>query len=100
MVGKSKMGYEISRVVSILLAITGLGMAYGALGEGAFHLAAALVVVPLGCIWYGEEIGSFTMNEENDSGNPVGVLITYSGWIALSALVAVIAWLAMQPIPV
>lgn len=93
------MGSETSRVISILLAIAGLGVAYASLGVEVFHLMMILVVLPLGCIWYGEEIGSFSMDEEDDSHNPIGALVTYTGWILLSVMVGVIVWLATRHMP-
>jgi hypothetical protein len=89
------MGYEASRVISSLLAIASLGVAYALLSDGAFHLTVTLMVLPLGCIWYGEEIGSFTVNEDDNSRNPIGALITYAGWVMLLLMAGLIVWFAM-----
>jgi formate hydrogenlyase subunit 3/multisubunit Na+/H+ antiporter MnhD subunit len=53
----------------------------------------AFVVIPLGCIWYGKEIGSFSMSEENAGQNPLGLMITLLGWILLVGMLALLLWL-------
>lgn len=84
---------EIGRVISVLIAVVGLAIAYWSPRVGVFHFALAFVVLPLGCIWYGGEIGGFTADAEDDTPNPVGLLITYTGWITLLGMVAVLIWL-------
>lgn len=89
---------EIGRAVSLLVALACLVVArfFGS-GE-AFHLAVTVVVLPLGCIWYGNEIGSFvgmSAHGEGDVGNIVGVLITVAGWAVLFTMLAIIVFFAL-----
>jgi len=88
--------FEIGRVISVLVALVGLVLAYWFSSAGVFHFAVAFVVLPLGCIWYGKEIGSFATAEAEDAHNPIGSLITYTGWIVLSIMVAMLAWPAVR----
>jgi hypothetical protein len=83
---------EIGRVISVLIALVGLAIAYRSPSVGVFHFTLAFVVLPLGCIWYGGEIGGFTADVEVDTPNLVGSLITYAGWITLLGMLAVLIW--------
>jgi hypothetical protein len=88
---------EISRAVSLLAALACLALAYLSGSGEAFHLAVSVVVLPLGCIWYGNEIGGFvglSADGEGGVGNVVGALITITGWAALFAMLATIAFFA------
>lgn len=64
-------------------------------GRGeVFHFAVIVVVLPLGCIWYGNEIGGLvgmSANGESGDGNIIGALITFAGWVALLAMLVIIA---------
>lgn len=82
---------EISRAASLLVALACLVTAYFFGNSGAFHFAVTVVVLPLGCIWYGNEIGSFagmSADGEGGAGNVVGTLITAGGWSVLLAMLA------------
>ncbi|MBY0576734.1 MAG: hypothetical protein K2P67_09100 [Gallionellaceae bacterium] len=88
---------EINRAASLLAALVYLITAYFFGSSEAFHLAVIIVVLPLGCIWYGNEIGSFadmSADGEGEAGNVVGTLITISGWIVLLAMLAAIVFSA------
>lgn len=87
----------ISRPVSLLAALACLGIAYFSGGGATFHLAVIVVVLPLGCIWYGDEIGGFmemSAQRGGGSGNAVGKLITVAGWVGLVSLFAIIVFFA------
>jgi hypothetical protein len=82
---------EVGRVASLLVAFAYLAMAYFFGSSEAFHLSVTVVVLPLGCIWYGNEIGSFvgmTANGESEAGNFFGVLVAAVGWVVLFAMLA------------
>lgn len=89
---------EVVRAASLVVALASLALAHF-LGTGeAFHLAVIVVVIPLGCVWYGDEIGDLvgmTANGEDGVGNIVGTLITLAGWIALFAILAIIVHLGL-----
>ena len=91
--GSGDTRYEIARIISVLVALVGLAIAFGSPNVGVFHFTLAFVVLPLGCIWYGREIGGFTADAQDDADNPVGTLITYLGWITLFGMVAVLVWM-------
>jgi len=88
--------FELGRVVSVLAALVGLILAYLAPNTGVFHFTLAFVVLPLGCIWYGREIGSFSTSEEDGTYNPVGALITYTGWTVLVVMDGILVWLLVR----
>ncbi|MEW5943107.1 MAG: hypothetical protein AB1710_04535 [Pseudomonadota bacterium] len=82
---------EIGRIVSLLVAIASLAIAYFFGKGGTFHLALTVLVLPLGCIWYGSEIGGFVgapVDGEVKRGNIAGTLITVAGWVVLFAILA------------
>lgn len=88
---------EAGRVASLLVAFACLVMAYFFSSSEVFHLSVAVVVLPLGCIWYGAEIGSFvgmSASGESEAGNFFGVLVVLVGWIALFALLASIVFIS------
>lgn len=93
---------EIGRAVSILVALACLVIAYFLRSGEVFHLAITVVVLPLGCIWYGNEIGGFvgmTTTGEDGVGNVVGALITVVGWVVLFAMLAAIVYYAVGGSP-
>ena len=87
--------YEIMRGVSILIALAGLAIAYGSPQPAVFHFTLLFIVLPLGCIWFGREIGGFSSDAQAEGFNPVGALITYTGWCILLGMVAVLVWLRL-----
>ena len=89
---------EIGRAVSILVAIACLAITYFFGRSAVFHLAIAFVVIPLGCIWYGNEIGGFigtSANEEASTGYFAGAVITITGWAVLISMFAFIVFFAL-----
>lgn len=79
--------------MSILVALAGLATAYFFASGEVFHLAIVLVVLPLGCIWYGDDIGGFvgaSADREPGAGDAVGVLIVVAGWVVLLGMLAII----------
>lgn len=88
---------EIGRVASLLVALACLLTAHFSGSRETLHLAITVVVLPLGCIWYGKEIGSFvgmSASEEGGAGNIVGTFITAAGWTALFAMLAMVVFIA------
>lgn len=90
------MPLEIGRVVSVFIALTSLAVAYWFHSAGVFHITVIVIVIPLGCIWYGKEIGSFTEVADDGGFNPLGSLISLTGWILLTALLLILVWLSIQ----
>lgn len=91
---------EIGRAVSILVALACLVIAYLFWSREVFHLVITVVVLPLGCIWYGSEIGSFAgVSPEGGGGsdNIVGAFITIAGWVVLAAMLAIIVFFGVFP---
>lgn len=88
---------EIGRVASLLVALACLVVAYFYGSGETFHLALVVVVLPLGCIWYGDEMGGFVgvrANEEDGIGSIAGAFITIVGWVVLLAMLAIIVFIA------
>lgn len=88
---------EIGRAVSLLAALACLVIAHFFGRSEVFHFAVTIVVLPLGCIWYGNEIGGFvgmSENGEGGAGNVVGALITGAGWAGLFTMLAIIVFFA------
>lgn len=94
---------EISRVLSLLVAISCLIVAYLYGSSEVFHLGVVIVVLPLGCIWYGNEIGSFvdmSASEEGGGDNFTGVLIVVAGWVGLLVMLLIMLLNALGDFPV
>jgi hypothetical protein len=90
---------EINRVASLLTSLTCLIAAYFSGSIEVFHLAIIVVVLPLGCIWYGNEIGDFagmSADGEGGIGNVVGAFIVIAGWIVLFSMLAIIVFFAFR----
>lgn len=88
---------EVGRLASLLVALACLVLAHLSGSRETLHLAITVVVIPLGCIWYGNEIGSFvgmSANEEGGAGNVAGALITVAGWAVLFAMLAMVVFFA------
>lgn len=86
---------EIGRVASLLVALACLAATYFLGNRDAFHLVVTVVVIPLGCVWYGDEIGDLvgmSTNEERGASNIIGMLVSLAGWVALFALLAAIVY--------
>lgn len=88
---------EINRAASLLTALACLLVAYFSGSGEVFHLAITVVVLPLGCIWYGNEIGGFaaiSADGGDGTGNAVGTLITVAGWAVLFTMLAAVVFFA------
>lgn len=90
---------ETSRATSLLAAIACLAIARFVAGGEVFHLAVVTVVVPLGCIWYGNEIGVVVgtpADGEDGMSKIVGALITAGGWIMLCTMLVIVVLLGFR----
>jgi hypothetical protein len=87
--------FEIMRGFSILIALFSLAIAYGSSQPAVFHFTLLFVVLPLGCIWFGKEIGGFSTDAQAAGFTPVGTLITYTGWCILLGMLAALIWLRL-----
>lgn len=86
---------ETGRVLSLLVALSCLIVAYLYGNSEIFHLGIVIVVLPLGCIWYGHEIGGFvdlSASEEGGGDNLTGMLITVTGWLILLIMLLIIVF--------
>ena len=92
-------GLDAGRVASILVAIGCMAVAHFLVKHEILHLAIAVLVLPLGCIWYGSEIGFFVgmpAAGEDSPGNAIGTAIKITGWIVLFAILAGLILLALS----
>lgn len=92
-------GLDAGRVASILVAIVCMAVAHFLVKHEILHLAIAVLVLPLGCIWYGSEIGFFVgmpAAGKDGPGDTVGTAIRIVGWIVLFAILAGLILLALN----
>lgn len=84
----------MKRILSGLVAAGYIAMAILAFGAKGIVLAAAFLVIPIACIWFSNEMGSFigTMNLQYISARSPARLIEAAGWviILLAPVVAVV----------
>jgi hypothetical protein len=76
---------SIRRPAFILATAVYSAGALAAWGPGGLVLAAAFLVIPMGCIWFGRELGSYTGSASLmyiGSGSPAG-LLEIAGWVIL-----------------
>jgi hypothetical protein len=88
---------QACRAASLVAAAACLAIARLFVGGGAFHLAVVVVVLPLGCIWYGTEIGAIVCanaDRDGDAGRRIGGLIAAVGWAGLGVMLIGIVYLA------
>ena len=74
-----------NRIFSGALAVVYLGAAYFAGGPEAVVRVAMFLVLPLACIWYGDELGSYTgvMRGQAITAETPGCLVRFAGWLLL-----------------
>lgn len=93
-----EVGTEIKRMASLLVAFTCLVITFFFGSRETLHLAVTVVVLPLGCIWYGGEIGSFvgmSADEKDGTSNITGALIAGAGWVVLFSMLGMAAYVAL-----
>jgi len=86
----------LKRLLSGILAIVYLVASYaGGGGSGAIKCALFLLL-PLACIWFSEEMGSFTgvMRGQYINTRTPGCLVAFGGWLIL--LLPVIVGIVQQ----
>jgi hypothetical protein len=83
-----------NRILSSLLVLLYLIMAYKAVGAEGACKTAVLVIVPLACIWYGEAMGGYIGPNWHGSitGTSPGVIVCILGWVLL-ILPLIIMWI-------
>ena len=75
-----------SRIISLAVAVAYIVISYFTGEKGVWFILETYLVLPLGCIWYGEELGSmaglslFGVDEPNDT---LGIFIQALGWLLL-----------------
>jgi len=75
----------ISRILSGIVAIIYLAIAYGGGGGAGVIKCAMFLILPLACIWFSEEMGSFTgvMGRSYIDTQSPGCLVAFGGWLVL-----------------
>ena len=75
----------ISRILSAIISLAYLAIAYFAGGGGAALRCGIFLVLPLACIWFSEEMGSFTgvMRGQAITSTTPGCLVAFGGWLFL-----------------
>jgi hypothetical protein len=75
----------VARPVSILVTAVYAAGALAAWGPRGLVLAAAFLVMPMGCIWFGRELGSYAGSASLQyigNGSPAR-LLEIAGWVIL-----------------
>lgn len=75
----------IKRILSGLVAIIYLIVAYAAAGSGGAIKCGLFLILPMACIWFSEEMGSFTgvMRGQYINAETPGCLVAFGGWLVL-----------------
>jgi hypothetical protein len=75
----------MKRILSGLVAAGYIAMAMLAFGAKGIVLAAAFLVIPMACIWFSAEMGSFagTMNLQYVNARSPARLIEVAGWVII-----------------
>lgn len=75
----------IHRILSAIIAIAYITVAYFFGGGEAALKFAAFLILPLACIWYSEEMGSFTgvVRGPAITSKTPGCLVAFGGWLLL-----------------
>lgn len=75
---------RIGRVLSGLIAVGYIAAGWWVAGPQVIYMAAFLLL-PLACIWYSEEMGSFTgvMRMQQITATSPGCLVAAVGWLLL-----------------
>ena len=87
----------INRITSIIVAVAYLAIAYSGVGGEAALRTLLFLILPLACIWFGDEMGSFTgiMRGQYVNATTPGCLVTVGGWLllALPAIIGIVFFL-------
>ena len=73
------------RIASAVVAVFYVVLAFLMEGAETAFRVIIFLILPLGCIWYGEALGSFTglMRGQYVNATSPGWLVTFIGWIIL-----------------
>lgn len=76
---------DLNRLFSLGVALCYLGLAYCTHGWELVWRVAIFLVLPMACIWFGEEMGGFTgmTGRGAITGTTPGWLVAVGGWILL-----------------
>jgi hypothetical protein len=86
---------RISRALSVVVAVVYLALALS-MGAYAFYWCIMFLALPLACIWFSDELGSYTGRFRGHliTTETPGVLVAAGGWLVL--LLPVIIWLILH----
>jgi hypothetical protein len=73
-----------SRLVSFIVAIVYLGAGAATRGAEGFLRMLLFLILPMTCIWFGDEMGAFVSPYSYTKATP-GVVVRIGGWILLLA---------------
>ena len=87
-----------SRILSGLIAVTYLPLAYCRFGFDGTCTLALFLVLPLSCIWFSNRLGSFSGGDyaracERTKPTP-GCLVAFGGWLTL--LLPAVVWVIIK----
>jgi hypothetical protein len=84
---------DFNRLFSICVALGYLGLAYFAYGWELVWRVGIFLVLPMACIWFGDEMGSYTglTGRGAITGTTPGWLVAAGGWLLLLLPIVVTA---------
>ena len=74
-----------NRILSGVVAVTYLAGAYFGADSGTVFKLAAFLAMPLACIWYGDELGTYVgvIRGQAVTSETPGCLVRFGGWLLL-----------------
>lgn len=91
-----------SRIISIVIAFAYLVIAYFAEGIDAMWRIAVFLILPLGCIWFGDAMGGYTglnfYTRPAITQTTPGCFVSFAGWLLLllPGIVVFVVWLSVN----
>jgi len=75
----------LSKLLSAIIAIAYVGIAFFAGGSEAAVKCGIFLTLPLACIWFSEEMGSYTgvMRGQQMTSTSPGCVVAFMGWLLL-----------------
>jgi len=74
-----------SRIISLIIAISYLAIAFFGEGGEAFLSTLIFLILPLACIWFSEAMGGYTgiMRGQTITSATPGCFVAFGGWLLL-----------------
>lgn len=89
---------DLNRLISAIIAIIYLTIATYSLGGKGFLGMIRFLILPIGCIWYGEDLGNYTgsIMSQGISRPSAGCVVSFVGWLLLFLPLFQIVYIILQ----